>query len=122
MLLYSYSLPGGKLGGCANAIASNSAGVQTLAGSCVYGRRDYGVVGVIVEAAAHFQQLGDSDVVAVGHARDVVRHWIVETSLPSCASCRITAAVIVLVFEAIRKWVSARGGFVVPSKWCRRWP
>ena len=31
-------------------------------------------------------------------------------SLPSWASCRITAAVIVLVFEAIRKWVSAPGG------------
>ena len=36
-------------------------------------------------------------------------------SLPSCASCRITAAVIVLVFEAIRKWVSALGGIVVPN-------
>ena len=36
-------------------------------------------------------------------------------SLPSWASCRITAAVIVLVFEAILKWVSARGGFVVFS-------
>ena len=27
----------------------------------------------------------------------------------------ITAAVIVFVFEAIRKWVSARGGIVAPS-------
>ena len=36
-------------------------------------------------------------------------------SLPSWASCRITAAVIVLVFEAIRKWVSARGEAVAPS-------
>ena len=39
------------------------------------------------------------------------------SSRPSWASCTITAAVIVLVFEAIRKWVSARGGIVVPS--CR---
>ena len=31
-------------------------------------------------------------------------------SFPSWASCRITAAVIVLVFDAIRKWVSPRGG------------
>src|SRR5438067_3793781 len=36
-------------------------------------------------------------------------------SLPSWASSAITAAVIVLVFEAIRKWVSARGGLVAPS-------
>ena len=36
-------------------------------------------------------------------------------SFPSCASCTITAAVIDFVFEAIRKWVSARGGLVVPS-------
>src|SRR3982750_1047588 len=36
-------------------------------------------------------------------------------SLPSWASCTITAAVIDFVFEAIRKWVSARGGVVVPS-------
>src|SRR6266480_4672429 len=36
-------------------------------------------------------------------------------SLLSCASCMITAAVIGLVFEAILKWVSARGGLVAPS-------
>src|SRR5215212_1576326 len=36
-------------------------------------------------------------------------------SLPSWASCTTTAAVIDFVFEAIRKWVSARGGVVVPS-------
>src|SRR5205823_7977430 len=36
-------------------------------------------------------------------------------SLPSWASSTITAAVIVLVFEAIRKWVSARGGVAAPS-------
>ena len=37
------------------------------------------------------------------------------SSRPSWASWTITAAVIVLVFEAIRKWVSARGGTVAPS-------
>jgi hypothetical protein len=36
-------------------------------------------------------------------------------SFPSWASCTIIAAVIVLVFEAIRKWVSARGEAVAPS-------
>jgi hypothetical protein len=36
-------------------------------------------------------------------------------SLPSWASSTITAAVIVLVFEAIRKWVSALGGLLAPS-------
>jgi hypothetical protein len=36
-------------------------------------------------------------------------------SLPSCASCTITAAVIVLVLEAIRKSVSVVGGIFVPS-------
>ena len=36
-------------------------------------------------------------------------------SLPSCASCRITAAVIVLVFEAILKWVSAPGRLRAPN-------
>ena len=35
-------------------------------------------------------------------------------SLPSCTICTIAAAVIVLVFEAARKWVSARGGVAVP--------
>jgi hypothetical protein len=35
-------------------------------------------------------------------------------SLPSWASNTVTAAVIVLVFEAIRKCVSARGGIVAP--------
>ena len=36
-------------------------------------------------------------------------------SLPSWASSTITAAVIVLVLEAIPKWVSARGGLLAPS-------
>ena len=40
--------------------------------------RDLGCIGVVVEAAAHLQQLGDSDLVAVGHARDVLRDRIVE--------------------------------------------
>ena len=47
----------------------------------VDGRRELGGVGVVVEAAAHLQQLGDGDVVAVGHARDVLRDWIAETEL-----------------------------------------
>src|SRR5205809_4770382 len=37
-------------------------------------------------------------------------------SLPSWASSTITAAVIDLVLEAILKWVSARGGLIVPSR------
>ncbi len=44
-------------------------------------RREFGGIGVVVEAAAHFQQFGDGDVVAVGHARDVLRHRIAETEL-----------------------------------------
>ncbi len=48
----------------------------------VQARRKFGGIGVIVETAAHFQQLGDGDVVAVGHARDVLGHRIVETELP----------------------------------------
>ena len=36
-------------------------------------------------------------------------------SFPSWASSTITAAVIVLVFEAILKYVSPRGGDVPPS-------
>jgi hypothetical protein len=40
--------------------------------------------------------------------------WV-KLNVPSCTSCTITAAVIVLVFEAARKCVSARGGFVTPS-------
>ena len=35
--------------------------------------------------------------------------------LPSWTSCRITADVIVLVIEAIRKWVPASGRSSVPS-------
>src|SRR5437868_15285352 len=37
-------------------------------------------------------------------------------SLPSWASSTITAAVIDLVLEAILKWVSGRGGLIVPSR------
>ena len=37
-------------------------------------------------------------------------------SLPSWASCRTTAEVIVLVIEAIRKWVYARGRIREPSR------
>ena len=36
-------------------------------------------------------------------------------SLPSWASSTISAAVMVLEFEAIRKWVFASGGVCVPS-------
>ena len=36
-------------------------------------------------------------------------------SLPSWASCRITADVIVLVIDAIRKWVSAVGSGLLPN-------
>ena len=36
-------------------------------------------------------------------------------SLLSWASCIVTAAVIVLVLDAILKWVSALGGLVAPS-------
>jgi hypothetical protein len=36
-------------------------------------------------------------------------------SLFSCASYMINAAVIVLVLEAILKWVTARGGLFAPS-------
>ena len=56
-------------------------GSPNLGRVSVYGLRDYGVVRVVVEAAAHFQQLGDGDVIAVGHVRDVLRDWIVETEL-----------------------------------------
>jgi hypothetical protein len=41
-------------------------------------RPDVPVVGVIVETAAHFEQLADGDFVAVGHARDVLGHRIIE--------------------------------------------
>ena len=37
-------------------------------------------------------------------------------SLPSCASCRITADVIVLVIEAIRKWVYGWGRIWEPNR------
>ena len=40
-----------------------------------------GVIGVVIEAAAHLEQLGDRDLVTVGHACDVLRHGIVETEL-----------------------------------------
>ena len=36
-------------------------------------------------------------------------------SLPSWASSTMSADVMVLVFEAIRKWVSASGGVCTPS-------
>ena len=62
-------------------MASNSAGVQTLVGSVSMVAEILGSFGVVVEAAAHLQQFGDGDVVAVGHARDVLRHRIVETEL-----------------------------------------
>ena len=60
------SVPGGKFGGCANAMASSSSGVQTLVGSRSRARRELGGIGVVVEAAAHLEQLGE---------RDVRRRW-----------------------------------------------
>ena len=47
----------------------------------VHAGREFGSIGVVVEAAAHLQQFGDRDVVAIGHARDVLRDRIVETEL-----------------------------------------
>jgi hypothetical protein len=40
-------------------------------------RPELGVVVIGVKAAAHIQQLGDGDLVAIGNARDVLRDWIV---------------------------------------------
>ena len=47
----------------------------------VHARRYFGSVGVVVEAAAHLEQLCDGDLVAIGHARDVLRDRIVEGEL-----------------------------------------
>jgi hypothetical protein len=44
-------------------------------------RPELRIVVVGVKATAHVQQFGDSNLVAVGHARDVFRDWIVETEL-----------------------------------------
>ena len=48
----------------------------------VQGVGEAGVVRVAVQAAAHRQQLGDRDVLAVRHPRDVPRHGIGEPQLP----------------------------------------
>src|SRR6185312_5288589 len=42
---------------------------------------DFGSIGVVVETAANVEQVGDGDVVTVGHARDVLRYGVVETEL-----------------------------------------
>ena len=47
----------------------------------VHAGRELGSISVVVEAAAHLQQFVDRDVVAVGHARDVLRDRIIETEL-----------------------------------------
>jgi hypothetical protein len=67
---------------------------------------ELGVVVVGVKAAAHIQQFRDGDVVAVS-TPGRIEIGSSRLSLPSWASSTITAAVIVLVLEAIRKWVSA---------------
>ena len=63
-------------------MSSTSCGVQIFAGSAFEGVREAGVVRVAVQAAAHRQQLGDRDVLAVRHPRDVPRHGIGELQLP----------------------------------------
>ena len=47
----------------------------------IQGRRELGRVRVAVEPAAHLQQLGDGDVLAVGHVRNVVGHRVAELEL-----------------------------------------
>ena len=44
-------------------------------------RREFGGVQVVVEAAAHLQQFGEGDVLAVGHTRHVFRHRVSEFEL-----------------------------------------
>ena len=45
----------------------------------VEARREFGGICIVVEATAHLQQLGDSDLVAVGYARNILRHRVAET-------------------------------------------
>jgi hypothetical protein len=89
-------------------------GTKPWSGDCPC-RPDFGGIAVVVEAATHFQQLGDGDIVAIGTPKTYFDIGSSRLSLLSWASSIINAAVIVLVLEAILKWVSARGGLVAPS-------
>ena len=62
-------------------MANTSCGVQTFVGSASRVAAKLGRVRVAVQAAAHRQQLGDGDVLAVGHVRNVLRYRIAELEL-----------------------------------------
>ena len=70
---------------------------------------------MVVQAASHLKELTDRDVVSIGNALDIFETGSSKRSFPSWASSTIMAAVIVLVFEAILKCVSARGGVMPPQ-------
>lgn len=49
-------------------MTNTSCGVQTFVGSASESRRKLGRIRVAAQAAAHHQQLGDGDVLAVGYS------------------------------------------------------
>jgi hypothetical protein len=78
--------------------------------------RDFGGIGVIVDAATHFQQLGDGDVVAVGHSREVLRDsYQDDDGRGDDATGPGEQAQSRRSLDAILKWVSALNGLVAPS-------
>jgi len=97
-------------------MASNSSVFQTLVGSRSTVAARLGSISDVVEPAAHLQQFVDRDVVAIGHARDVLRDRIIETELAFLGQLpRSPRPSSDFVFEAIRKWGVGVGGLVVPS-------
>ena len=86
----------------------------------VHARRDFGGIGVVVEAATHLQQLGDSDVVAVGHARDVLRHRIADTELAFLRQLQDHRGRHRLGIRGDPEVRVGAGRGFGPAAWCRR--
>lgn len=69
-------VPGGKVGG-RERDGQRSDRRPSFGRVIVDARRSFLGIGVVIETATHFQQLDDGDLVAVGHACDVLRYRIV---------------------------------------------
>ena len=120
MLLYSNSAPGAKCGGRLKARRSSSSDGPDLARVVVEALRPVparrcNCRGRCASSAARRMVM----LSPFGTPRHTSRSGRRSRSLPSWASCTITAAVIVLVFEATRKCVSAAGGVARQTRSCR---
>ena len=107
------------MAGRLNAMASSSSGVQTLVRIMVEAFGKFRRIREVIEAAPQLNELGDGDLVAVGNAWTYFETGSSKLSFPSWTSCTMTAAVIVLVFEARGSGYRRAAGLWRPVQSCR---